>query len=105
MGTEKAEETLKKLSDPMKTQVQEAYKNHSQKKITDPEIIAPFSLSELYQQIHSAILISAYEAETYGVRRTCSVFSVRWNRSTLPLDCGWNGRVFESAISSCARSL
>ena len=40
MGTEKAEETLKKLSDPMKTQVQEAYKNHSQKKITDPEIIA-----------------------------------------------------------------
>ena len=40
MGTEKAEETLKKLSEPMKTQVQEAYKNHSQKKITDPEIIA-----------------------------------------------------------------
>lgn len=40
MGTEKAEETLKKLSDPMKSQVQEAYKNHSQKKITDPEIIA-----------------------------------------------------------------
>ena len=32
MGAEKAGETLEKLSEPMKTKVMEAYKNHSSKK-------------------------------------------------------------------------
>ena len=40
MGAEKAGETLEKLSEPMKTKVMEAYKNHSSKKATDPEIIS-----------------------------------------------------------------
>ncbi|MGN0740139.1 MAG: FliG C-terminal domain-containing protein [Treponema sp.] len=40
MGAEKAGETLKNLSEPMKTKVMEAYKNHSSKKATDPDVIS-----------------------------------------------------------------
>lgn len=43
MGAEKAGETLEKLSEPMKTKVMEAYKNHSSKKATDPDVISAAS--------------------------------------------------------------
>ncbi len=40
MGKAKAQETIQKLSEPVKSKVLESYKNHSQKKITDPDIIS-----------------------------------------------------------------
>lgn len=40
MGKEQAQETLSKLPEPVRSKVQESYKNFCDKKITDPEIIA-----------------------------------------------------------------
>ena len=41
VGDDKAEETLAKLPEPIQTQVREAYKKLSDKKLTDPEILSP----------------------------------------------------------------
>ncbi len=40
MGTEKAEETISQLPEPMKTNVLNSYKKHAQKKITDSDVIS-----------------------------------------------------------------
>ena len=41
VGDAKAEETLGKLPEPVQASVREAYEKHSDKKLTDPEILSP----------------------------------------------------------------